>query len=165
MKVFNDLRTRGVGDILIAVTDGLRGLVVLAARGVLDLAAVLDTIEDNALGRTAAVKDIMTALERYKPIRAEGWPRSPKGMGDALRRAAPALRQTGIECTPLGKGSGGVVRWSIKKKAARSKSQTSQVTPSAAPENTGLGSSVTLNEGGTLRVMTIVNQELLKFGR
>lgn len=26
MKVFNDLRTRGVGDILIAVTDGLKGI-------------------------------------------------------------------------------------------------------------------------------------------
>src|SRR5665213_3226617 len=26
MKVFNDLKTRGVGDILIAVTDGLRGM-------------------------------------------------------------------------------------------------------------------------------------------
>ena len=25
MKVFNDLKTRGVGDILIAVTDGLKG--------------------------------------------------------------------------------------------------------------------------------------------
>ena len=26
MKVFNDLKTRGVGDILIAVTDGLKGM-------------------------------------------------------------------------------------------------------------------------------------------
>ena len=26
MKVFNDLRTRGVADILIAVTDGLKGM-------------------------------------------------------------------------------------------------------------------------------------------
>jgi putative transposase len=26
MKVFNDLKTRGVGDILIAVTDGLKGI-------------------------------------------------------------------------------------------------------------------------------------------
>jgi len=26
MKVFNDLKTRSVGDILIAVTDGLRGI-------------------------------------------------------------------------------------------------------------------------------------------
>ena len=26
LKVFNDLKTRGVGDILIAVTDGLKGI-------------------------------------------------------------------------------------------------------------------------------------------
>ena len=26
MKVFNELKTRGVGDILIAVTDGLKGM-------------------------------------------------------------------------------------------------------------------------------------------
>ena len=26
MKVFNDLKTRGVADILIAVTDGLKGI-------------------------------------------------------------------------------------------------------------------------------------------
>ena len=28
--------------------------------------------------------------------RGDYWPRSPKGLGDALRRAAPALRQIGI---------------------------------------------------------------------
>ena len=26
MKVFNDLKTRGVADVLIAVTDGLKGI-------------------------------------------------------------------------------------------------------------------------------------------
>jgi hypothetical protein len=57
----------------------------------------------------------------------ESWPRSPKGLGDALRRAAPALRQLGIDCKCLGKGSGGVVRWEIKLKVAVSKSQMSQV--------------------------------------
>jgi hypothetical protein len=31
--------------------------------------------------------------------RGEYWPRSPKGLGDALRRAAPALRQIGIHLT------------------------------------------------------------------
>ena len=31
--------------------------------------------------------------------RGDYWPRSPKGLGDALRRAAPALRQIGIHLT------------------------------------------------------------------
>ena len=42
----------------------------------------------------------------------ESWPRSPKGLGDALRRLAPALRLIGFECKSLPK-IGGVIRWHI----------------------------------------------------
>lgn len=90
-------------------------------------AAVVDMIEAEPTGITAPVKAILNKLERYKPTGADAWPRSPKGLGDALRRAAPALRQMGIECKCLGKGSGGVVRWTIQKKAVDTKSQMSQV--------------------------------------
>jgi hypothetical protein len=38
-----------------------------------------------------------------EPLRSEDrrdWPHSPKGMGDALRRLAPALRVLGFDCVP-----------------------------------------------------------------
>jgi hypothetical protein len=60
-------------------------------------------------------KEILNALDRLRPVGVEGWPRSPKGMGDVLRRAAPALRQIGIDCRPLGK-TGGRGRWRIRRK-------------------------------------------------
>lgn len=41
---------------------------------------------------------------------------APKGLGDALRRAAPALRQMGVECRSEGKrGHAGVINWAIRK--------------------------------------------------
>jgi energy-coupling factor transporter ATP-binding protein EcfA2 len=64
---------------------------------------------------TATVKDLLRQLESYRPDRCDSWPRSAKGLGDALRRSAPALRHLDIDCVCLGK-IGGSVRWSIKKK-------------------------------------------------
>lgn len=64
---------------------------------------------------TASVKDLLTELERHRAMGCDSWPRSPKGLGDALRRAAPALRVLGIDCRCLGK-TGGVIKWSIIKK-------------------------------------------------
>jgi hypothetical protein len=75
--------------------------------------AVLEFIEANPYGIEASVKDILTRLEVYKPVGAEAWPRSAKGLGDALRRASPALRQLGVECKSLG-NIGGKVKWAIK---------------------------------------------------
>ena len=109
-------------------------------------AAVVDMIEDDPAGMTQPVKTILNRLERYKPVGADAWPRSPKGLGDALRRAAPALRQMGIECKCLGKGSGGVVRWVIQKKVQEAKSQMSLVPNFGDFEdasNVGLGTSGT----------------------
>lgn len=76
-------------------------------------AAVVDMIAAGSYGVTASAKEILSTLAAYRPHGCEAWPRSPKGLGDALRRAAPALRQVGIDCVCRGKGSGGVVRWSI----------------------------------------------------
>lgn len=78
-------------------------------------AAVVDLIEARPLGMTAPAKEILLTLEQYRPIGCDSWPRSPKGLGDALRRAAPALRQIDIDCRCLGK-VGGVVKWEIKRK-------------------------------------------------
>lgn len=78
-------------------------------------AAVVDLVEARPQGITAAVKDILLTLEQYRPSGCDSWPRSPKGLGDALRRAAPALRQIEIECKCMGK-VGGVIKWEIKRK-------------------------------------------------
>lgn len=77
--------------------------------------ALIELLEKEGVDIHDAVKGILSRLERYKPLGAEAWPRTPKGLGDALRRAAPALRTMGIECKSLG-NTGGVVKWSIKRK-------------------------------------------------
>lgn len=81
-------------------------------------AAVVDLVEARPQGITAPVKEILLSLEQYRPTGCDSWPRSPKGLGDALRRAAPALRQIGIECKCLGK-VGGAVKWEIKRKSPK----------------------------------------------
>ncbi|MNF62341.1 hypothetical protein D3C84_440200 [compost metagenome] len=86
-------------------------------------AAIVDMIDALPWGMTAPVKEILRSLERYRPNGCEAWPRSPKGLGDAMRRAAPALRQIGIDCECLGKGSGGVVRWAIKNRKVTAEPQ------------------------------------------
>jgi hypothetical protein len=59
------------------------------------------------------VKALLLEVEQFKPQGAEAWPKTPKGFGDALRRAAPSLRYMGIEVKSLGK-VGGAVKWSIR---------------------------------------------------
>lgn len=99
--------------------------------------AVLEFVEASPSGITASVKDIMSRLEHHKPIGAEFWPRSPKGLGDALRRAAPALRQMGIECRSAGKVHG-VICWAIRKKTTDTKSSKSPKSPDV-PDFDGAG--------------------------
>lgn len=74
--------------------------------------AVIEWLADNPQGATSPVKAILQSLELYKPQGTDAWPKSAKGLGDALRRAAPALRQMGIECRCLGK-VGGTVKWAV----------------------------------------------------
>lgn len=77
--------------------------------------AVLDWFEKNPNGKTASVKNLFAEVEQFKPAGTDAWPRSAKGFADALRRAAPALRQMGVECRCEGK-VGSTVRWKISPK-------------------------------------------------
>ncbi|EJN17928.1 hypothetical protein PMI36_05345 [Pseudomonas sp. GM79] len=96
-------------------------------------AAVVELVEARPQGVTASVKEILLILEQYRPTGCDSWPRSAKGLGDALRRAAPALRQIGIECKPLGK-SGGTVKWDIGRKLSKQCPASPDVLPDDIPE-------------------------------
>ena len=75
--------------------------------------AVLEWFEHHPLGRTDTAKALMESVAAHKSAQSDAWPRSPKGFADALRRAAPALRQFGIECRSLPK-TGGIINWEIR---------------------------------------------------
>jgi hypothetical protein len=55
---------------------------------------------------------LLALLTPYKAIGETNWPRTPKSLGDALRRLAPALRMLGFECKADQKQSGQIV-WHI----------------------------------------------------
>jgi hypothetical protein len=57
--------------------------------------AVQGFIEQNPQGFEGTVKDLKARLEDFR-TGGEGWPMSPKGLGDTLRRLAPALKLVGI---------------------------------------------------------------------
>ena len=74
-------------------------------------AAMTTYLSDVVGGFTGTLSELLDRLEPYRP-HGEAWPRSAKGLGDALRRLAPALRLIGFECKSLPK-TGGVIRWHI----------------------------------------------------
>ena len=74
-------------------------------------AALTAYLADVAGGFEGTLSELLNLLDGHRP-HGEAWPRSPKGLGDALRRLAPALRQIGFECKNLPK-IGGVIRWHI----------------------------------------------------
>ena len=63
-------------------------------------AAIIEFVVEKDMEHSGTVKQLLTTLEflRAPCERNEYWPRSPRGMGNALRRLAPALRQIGIHC-------------------------------------------------------------------
>lgn len=82
------------------------------------------------------MKDLIQRIETHKPSHVEAWPRSAKGFGDALRRAAPALRQLGFEVRSMGK-VGSTVRWFAQKVPNSSREcRASRAESPDRPENT-----------------------------
>ncbi len=51
---------------------------------------------------SSTIKQLKATLDGSYHQQGEGWPRSPKGLSEALRRTAPALREIGIEIEFLG---------------------------------------------------------------
>ena len=51
---------------------------------------------------TGTIKQLKATLDESYHQQGEGWPRSPKGLSEALRRTAPALREIGIDVEFLG---------------------------------------------------------------
>ncbi|MBI3157767.1 MAG: hypothetical protein HYZ20_20515 [Burkholderiales bacterium] len=87
--------------------DGVRRTIDASPIG----AALAAYLADVPCGFNGTLSELLDRLDRYRP-HGEAWPRSPKGLGDALRRLAPALRLIGFECKSLPK-IGGVIRWHI----------------------------------------------------
>lgn len=63
--------------------------------------------EKSALVFDGTMKRLLDRLESFKPG-TEAWPRSPRGLGDVLRRQAPALKAVGIVVTIGKAGRDGV---------------------------------------------------------
>lgn len=74
-------------------------------------AALVAYLADVAGGFNGTLSELLDRLDRYRP-HGEAWPRSAKGLGDALRRLAPALRLIGFECKSEAK-TGGTIKWHI----------------------------------------------------
>lgn len=122
-------------------------------------AGVLRTIDSSPVGAAltaylgevprgfnGTLSELLDRLDRYRP-HGEAWPRSAKGLGDALRRLAPALRLIGYECKSLAK-IGGVIRWHIFSKphaadlcpaSPACPDPTAPATPKAAGPNAAAG--------------------------
>ncbi|MEW5839299.1 MAG: hypothetical protein AB1717_10785 [Pseudomonadota bacterium] len=80
-------------------------------------------------------KQLMQAVEHYKPEYAEAWPKSPRGFADALRRAAPSLRQVGIEVKQSSEKSGhdNVRTWRVERKKFQTTSALSATSANHPP--------------------------------
>ena len=87
------------------------------------------------------LKALLNRLDGFRPTGAESWPRSARGLGDVLRRAAPALRQIGIDVRRVGKSVGNIV-WKISSRG----NQPGQCPqhPQHPHSDVGLGTSGTL---------------------
>jgi hypothetical protein len=60
-------------------------------------AAIMALLENEPFGITAPPVQILQQLAQFKPERCDSWPRSGKGMADALRRLSPAFSKLGVE--------------------------------------------------------------------
>ncbi|MCP4064582.1 MAG: hypothetical protein GY740_15205 [Gammaproteobacteria bacterium] len=120
----------------------------------LDASPVASAIRDWAetkrdLIEEHSVKGWLNILQGFKPTNSGSWPNTPKGLGDAMRRAAPALRQLGIECKYLGK-IGSTVKWRIgQRKSLVQSHQCLEVVHNNAKQD-NVETSMTSNQRGSI---------------
>lgn len=76
-------------------------------------AALLAYLGDER-GFKGTLTVLLACLAAHRAHGETSWPKSAKGLGDALRRLAPALRMLGFECNQGGK-TGGAILWTIKR--------------------------------------------------
>ena len=74
--------------------------------------ALLSYLQINPNGWSGKLVELLPHLESHKPKGETNWPKSAKGMGDALRRLTPALRTLGFNCKSNQKTSGSII-WEI----------------------------------------------------
>lgn len=108
--------------------DGVRRTIDASPVG----AALVDYLAEVPGGFEGTLSVLLDLLGRYRP-NGEAWPKSAKGLGDALRRLAPALRLIGFECKP-GKKTGGVIEWRIFSKPEAAESCPASPASPASPD-------------------------------
>ncbi|MCZ6759359.1 MAG: hypothetical protein O7D29_03150 [Gemmatimonadetes bacterium] len=73
---------------------------VTAVRRGLDASPIAQAIQEyvstHPSGYEGTVKELFDNLEEYQPSEGAAWPKSARGLGDALRRNSTALRTVGI---------------------------------------------------------------------
>lgn len=98
--------------------------------------ALLTYLESNPDGWSGQLIDLLAHLGTLKPIGETNWPKSAKGMGDALRRLSPALRTLGFNCKSTQKVSG-KINWEITPHKVPIQCPTSPTSPN--PDSDSLG--------------------------
>jgi hypothetical protein len=74
--------------------------------------ALLTYLDRNPNGWRGKLIDLLAHLASFKPAGESNWPKSGKGLGDALRRLTPPLRMLGYDCISNQKTSGSII-WEI----------------------------------------------------
>jgi hypothetical protein len=101
--------------------------------------ALFTYLQSNPNGWSGMLIDLLAYLGHHRPPGESNWPKSAKGMGDALRRLSPALRTLGFDCKSNQKLGGNII-WEISPRSAKEEPQSpaSPASP-ASPENLNFG--------------------------
>jgi hypothetical protein len=93
--------------------------------------AVMSFMDEHPNGWSGQLISLLPQLNRYRPIGDTHWPKSPKGLGEVLKRLAPAFRTLGFDCKSMQKVAGKIT-WNIT--PAKNKLSPSSTASTASPE-------------------------------